>query len=85
MITTIAITFIIDVFGAIMAMLNAPVITALPYGMDNALQTTFAMVYGVWDDLWPIQIVIFATLAFLAYKLFMVWLQMFLGSRVSHG
>lgn len=68
-----------------MALLNAPVVTTLPWGMDNALQTTFAMVYGAWDALWPIQIVLFATISFLVYKLFMVWLQMFLGSRISHG
>jgi len=85
MIIAIVLTFAINTVGAVMAMLNAPVITELPWGTDAALTQAFNVVYGAWDALWPIQAIIFATGAFLGYKAFMVWLQVFLGHRISHG
>lgn len=85
MIVAFVITFFLNTIRIIMDMLNVPVVSILPGGMDAAVQFMFGMVFAIWNSVWFVQAPFLGFVAFLTYKVIMVGLQAFFGHRIAHG
>jgi len=83
MITQIFFTIIYSILGFIFALV--PNVTELPFGIDIALSTAVGWLRDLESVAWPLEVMFDVVLWYLLFKVFMITLRLFLGSRTPHA
>ncbi len=81
MIIILALQFFLNAVNIVFDLLNIPVVTVLPFGIDGALSTVFSTWNAFLIVFWPLQIVWVAMLSYYGFLVTLLLLKVFLGSR----
>jgi len=61
-----------------------PTITELPFGIDAVFVTAFGWLRYLITVAWPIQVILNCVLYYLSFRLLLLIVKVFLGSRTPH-